>query len=428
MHAFGFRYIKDDASALVAGTEYGTIFTRVDPHSTDQFDDLDLVPATDADSLREVVDHVTDLFRRATHGRTIAAVLTVADDADGTTVLTELEQALAGNPLSFVAAQQNFVEITRGAATTAGVAAASAVPFTHGDDTPVTLPDDAELLRPNGEAYRPRRLGIHTDVAVLRHLRRLPRPVHVLLGGPAGSGKTALAEVAHSDLITINGHEDMTVAHIVGQLMPTDAGGWQFVEGPLVRAMSQGRALLIDEINRIPSEVLAVIHPAADGRGYVRLDDRPDDPIVTAAEGFCLVGTFNPDSLGSNGLSEALTSRFTVSIDVSTDYQAARQLGVPGPFVKVAENLHSLNRANPEQQPVWVPQMRELLAAKGLVDAGLGFEFAASAMLAQCPVPEDVPIVAEKLGDALGLDRPAPLTLEGQVGAGSRPATEPAAV
>lgn len=271
-------------------------------------------------------------------------------------------------------------------------------------DAQITIDPAETFTRPNGEVYLPRFLGDHHDVAVLRRFRFLPRPINVLLIGPAGTGKTAVAEVAHGDeMITINANGDMTVAQVVGQLMPNPTGdGWRYILGPLAIAMSEGRPLLVDEINKLPHEVLAVFHSVADGRGLLRLDDRPSDPIITAKPGFCLLGTLNPDTLGSTNLPEAITSRFPVQITVPTDHDAARSMGVPEKFVTVAENLTTQNEANPTAQPLWVPQMRELLDAKKLIDTGLGEHFAAAAMLSQCPRPEDRPEVAAVINKVFG--------------------------
>lgn len=281
------------------------------------------------------------------------------------------------------------------------------------DERDEPLPSEGvQFTRPNGDTYLARSLVAHTDVAVLRRCRvATPHWLGVLLVGPAGSGKTAVAEVAHPGLVTVQGHGDMTVPQLVGQHMPTRDGGWQFAAGPLTVAMQTGAALLVDEVNKIPAEVLAVLHSAMDGRGTIRLDDRPADPIVTAQPGFCVVGTLNPDTLGGTGLPEAIASRFPVQIVVRTDLDAARALGVPDDFVAVADNIATYNRENPTMPDVWEPQMRELLAAKTMIDCGLGVEFAARAMLAACPRPEDMPIVTERMQLVFGIEDLAPLEL-----------------
>lgn len=276
------------------------------------------------------------------------------------------------------------------------------------------LPVGEVVVRPNGEAYLPRDLGGHTDVAVLRTARAAG--LYALLSGLPGTGKTALADGAFPDLIPVQCHGDMTVAHLVGTHMPTPDGGWRWEDGPLTTAMRQGRVVLLDEIDKMPAEVSAVLHSAMDGRRMIRLDDRPDTQTVTAADGFYVIGTYNPDALGRATLTEAITSRFTLPVTVTTDYAAARSLGVPGALVTAAENLTT--RAREEQasggRGVWAPQMRELLAAKRLADAGMGLPFAAAAMLAQCPHPEDLPTVTDVYSRALGAPI-TPLTLGTQV-------------
>lgn len=251
----------------------------------------------------------------------------------------------------------------------------------------------ASLVRPNGESYLPRELGGHHDVAVVRKL--VEAELYVLLAGEPGSGKTALAEAAFPGLISVQCHGDMTVAHLLGTHLPTENGGWRWADGPLIEAMRAGRALYLDEVNAMPAEVSTVLHSAMDGRGIIRIDDRPDAPEVEARPGFYVIGSYNPGSLGGRRLSEALTSRFAVQITVSTDYDSARSLGVPEELVTLAENL-AVKAASDRARGgrgVWVPQMRELLVAKRLVDAGFGLDFAASAIVAQCPWPEDLEVV-----------------------------------
>lgn len=274
---------------------------------------------------------------------------------------------------------------------------------------------EREYYRPNGQIYRPRDLGGHHDVALLRHLRTAGIPVR--LYGLPGTGKSALAEAAFGrDLITINGHGDMTVSNFVGQYLPQNDGTFKWADGLLTRAMKEGRPLFVDEITRIPSEVLAVLYAVLDGRGTLSLDDKPDAPVVQAAPGFYAVCGYNPEGIGVRQLDDALVSRFAVPVEVTTDLDAAKALGVPAKFIKLAENLTTKDAEDREKGGigVWVPQMRELLLAKKLTQTKAGVMFAASVIVGACPRPEDVPTVADVASNIFGATV-KPLALAGQV-------------
>ncbi len=275
-----------------------------------------------------------------------------------------------------------------------------------------TLVDTGEhrFQRPNGESYLARSLGGLPDVLVLRNLRR--DHLYALLAGEPGVGKTALAEAAFPDLVTVQCSGDMTVPHLVGTHLPTDDGGWRWHDGPLVEALRGGKVLYLDEVNVMPPEVTTILHAAMDGRGTLRIDDLPGEPVVTSAEGFYVIGAYNPGRVRAKHPPEALLSRFAVRIETHSDYDAARSLGVLEEFVTIAENLSvrdASDRAN-GGLGVWAPQMRELLIAQRLVDSGLGAEFAARALVGQCTVPEDLAEVCEVADNVLGL-RIAPLQL-----------------
>ena len=210
--------------------------------------------------------------------------------------------------------------------------------------------------RPNGELYYPRRLAGGTDVAVLRRLRE--QHIAVLLYGPPGTGKTALVEAAFPDLLTVAGTGDTIVDDFLGTYIPLpDSGGYEFVHGPLVTAMREGRPLLVDDATLIPPKVLSVLYPAMDGRGVVHIPAHRNER-VEATDGFYVIAGHNPGVHGAI-LTEALASRFAVHIEVTTDWDLARRLGVPAPAVAAAVEL---NRALAAGTLSWAPQLREMLA------------------------------------------------------------------
>jgi len=211
------------------------------------------------------------------------------------------------------------------------------------------------VTRPNGEVYHPRTLAGATDIDVLRRLR--DKRIPVLLYGPPGTGKTAMVEAAFPDLLTVAGTGDTCVEDFLGNFIPLpDSGGYEFVYGPLVVAMREGRALLIDDATLIPPKVLAVLYPAMDGRRVIHIPGYRNER-VEAVDGFYTIAGHNPGVHGAI-LTEALASRFDVHIEVTSDWDLARRLGVPDAAVTAAEALNaSLTAGNLS----WAPQLRELL-------------------------------------------------------------------
>lgn len=274
-------------------------------------------------------------------------------------------------------------------------------------ETYFTHLDEPRVVRPNGEVYRPREIMGHTDVSLLRELAS--KSIFVRLAGPPGAGKTALAEAAFPDLITVNGHGDMTVANFVGTYLP-EGSGWKWHDGPLARAMREGRKLLVDEGTRIPTEVMNILFSTMDGRNMLRLDDRPDIPVIIGAPGFYVIMGYNPDTIGARVLDEALISRFRIQINVETDLDTATALGVPANATRIAANLQTKNLEDRALggPGVWVPQMRELLTYRDLVAMKAGEKFALATLVASCPREIDVPTIVDVIKKATNISVEVP--------------------
>jgi nitric oxide reductase NorQ protein len=265
---------------------------------------------------------------------------------------------------------------------------------------------DEVYIRPNGSAYHTRPWGEHTDVAALRKAREVTAsafttgvgsPMFALLYGSPGCGKTALVEAAFGgSLFTILGTGDTEVADMIGGYVQTPSGGFEWIDGDLIKAAETGGVYFIDEIGLIDPKVLSIVYGLMDGRREITVTANPERGTVKAHPEFYVIAATNPNAPGVR-LSEALLSRFTVQAEMTTDWNLARKLGVSATMVTAAQNL-SKKQAGHEVS--WAPQFRELLAFRDISTA-FGVPFAMSNLLAAAP-EIDRAVVADILTRAFG--------------------------
>ena len=328
-----------------------------------------------------------------------AMVFVAAQHADDDT-LTHLSAA--------VLPQGRYVERASGAARAPRGAGARAAVV-----DPDALVGADVFTRPNGVGYYARLWGEHSDVMALRKAREITArafsgaegsAMFPLLYGAPGCGKTALVEAAFGeDTVTLMGTGDTETADMLGGYVQTPAGGFEWVDGGLVRAVEHGLVYFIDEIGLIDPKVLSLIYGLMDGRRELVITANPERGTIVAHPNFYVVAATNPNAPGVR-LSEALLSRFTLQTELSTDWGLARKLGVETTMVTAAQNLAKKQDSG---EVTWAPQMRELLAYRD-ISKEFGKTFALANLLAASP-ELDRPVVQDVLQRAFGNDsiRPA---------------------
>lgn len=314
-------------------------------------------------------------------------------------------------PFDFDSWMADFASATvrHGGFIVAGPSTAPAPAFTA-PTAPVTPPPAhaparaGRCFRPNGDEYFPRKVDAYglktTDVEFIR--RAYEKRMSVLLSGAPGCGKTAVVEAALDGVITLQGSSDTEASDFTGTWVQSPDGTFTWKDGGFVEACEAGLPYLIDEIALIDSRALAVVYAAMDGRTEFNIPANPDRPTVVVKEGFKVYGAYNPDVPGVV-VSDALLSRFTMKLEMVTDWKIAKRLGVCEEAIKVAMNL---NIKKNSWEISAAPQLRELLAFKQ-VEEVFGLDAAISNMLSFAH-PEDLAAYQEA-AQAVWARTPKPL-------------------
>ncbi|XP_063830768.1 midasin-like [Ostrinia nubilalis] len=148
----------------------------------------------------------------------------------------------------------------------------------------------------------------------------------VLLVGETGCGKTTICQVLAAltkrQLLSVNCHMHTESSDFLGGLRPVrqyknDGRLFEWVDGPLIKAMENGDLFLADEISLADDSVLERMNSLLEPERQLVLSERgmeenSDIVIIVAQENFHFIGTMNPGGdFGKKELSPALRNRFT---------------------------------------------------------------------------------------------------------------------
>ena len=159
------------------------------------------------------------------------------------------------------------------------------------------------------------------------------------ISGPTGNGKSTMIEqicAKHKrPLIRVNLNMMTDEEQLIGSKTLTD-GNVEVVEGPVLIAMRNGTALLLDEIDAGSANTLLCLQPILEGKPYYF---KLKNEMVVPAPGFNVFATANTKGkgsddgryIGTNVLNEAFLERFAVTFE--QEYPSAKI------EVKIIKNL-----------------------------------------------------------------------------------------
>ena len=169
-------------------------------------------------------------------------------------------------------------------------------------------------------------IGREKEFEQLKRVIALNR--NLLIEGPVGVGKTFLVQQILGELKKkyerVDGDTRYTEQKLTGWFDPHTVlkKGYTraaFIEGPLVSAMTQGKILFINELNRMPEAVQNILLPAMDEKRITL----PKIGDIEAKPGFCVIATQNPKEFtATHALSEALLDRFEM---IRLEYQTKEE-------------------------------------------------------------------------------------------------------
>lgn len=184
-------------------------------------------------------------------------------------------------------------------------------------------------------------------LATLAPLARNREYLRLLLWGKQpGTGKSSWAEREYPgecERVTI--HREMMPEDLLFVRELRERNGatvTETVDGPALRAMRQGRVLVLDEIDQLGGALRCLLHAICDDPGMAGVT-LPTGERVKPENGFCVIATSNA---APSELPEALASRFlAVQINRPQDVAIAQL----GQLRELAANHYA--RENPQEVP-----------------------------------------------------------------------------
>lgn len=301
---------------------------------------------------------------------------------------------------------------------------APSMPHVVTASNPITSLDDDALdpWRPQRsnliKSYISRMLpGEHKDIdALVTYWRRRTDgyPTNVGLVGDTQSGKTMLVEVmAHIigkemglkkplPVFTLAGSSAITDHDLFGQYRPDEYGHLRWMEGVVALAARIGGILYLDEVNAMPGNVTAALHPLLDDRRAFVNIRKPVEvspgqympEVVKCSTDLWVLCTYNPGYAGMSKTNEAFANRF-VWLPWGYDEDVEKRL-IKSPAIRLlGQALRTARETRAITTPVGTSALQRLEADV----IGLGVDYAIWAFTGQFTSKTEAAVVDEIITD-----------------------------
>ena len=134
-------------------------------------------------------------------------------------------------------------------------------------------------------------------------LERLKATKNIMLVGPAGCGKSHLAEqVAESlglDYSSVSCSSDMSSSVLTGWLLPSDGGKFEYAPSDFISLYENGGVFLLDEMDAADPSILLIINQAL-ANGRITIPQRKGNTVVKRHPNFIAVAATNTFGRGGN--------------------------------------------------------------------------------------------------------------------------------
>ena len=195
-----------------------------------------------------------------------------------------------------------------------------------------------EIKKPTGEV---KTLDVTLPEVFPKILALAQARRNILLVGPAGCGKTFIAEKI-AEALDLSFHSlsvsiGMSESQLAGWLVPTgDGGKFEYRRSSFVQAFEEGGVFLLDEVDAGDANTMTFINTAL-ANNFMGVPNRYNNPVAKKHEDFVCIAAANTYGTGAdrmyvgrNQLDEATLDRFRVgTVEMDYDLGVERSLVRP---------------------------------------------------------------------------------------------------